>query len=130
MNAQERSTMSQSNAQNVVTSIQQITEGVWCTNNYNNYILNCGNDIPQSPNTTGVYKPNPTATTYAQAVKRQPTTQHLPSPHTYPTSTAQPTTPNLPNDLSELHRMMYNLMDQMSTLINFISVLVSKQTNG
>jgi len=36
-----RSTMTQSNAQTVVTSIQQITEDVWCTNNYN-YTLKCG----------------------------------------------------------------------------------------
>ena len=43
--------------------------------------------IPQSPISTGAYKPNPTATTYAQAVKRQPNIQHLTSPHTHPTST-------------------------------------------
>ena len=45
--------------------------------------------IPQSPITTGAYKPNPTATTYAQAAKRQPNIQRLPSPHTHPTSTSE-----------------------------------------
>jgi len=34
-----------------------------------------------------------------------------------------------PNDVSELQKVMKNIMDQMSTLIN-ISMLVSKHTNG
>jgi hypothetical protein len=45
--------------------------------------------IPQSPITTGAYKINPTETTYAQAVKRQPNTQHLPSPQINSTPTSQ-----------------------------------------
>ena len=89
--------------------------------------------MPQNPTTAGACKPIPPATTYAQAVKQQPNTQHNPSPHTHPTSTPTPQTITTrpPYELSELQSMMKkNVMDQISTLINLISMLVSKQTNG
>jgi len=89
-------------------------------------------NMSQVPNTAGESKPHQPATSYAQAVKQQPTFPHIPNPHTpsTPTTTSQTTTTRPPNDLSELQTMMKNIMDQMSTLINLISMLVSKQTNG
>ena len=55
--------------------------------------------------------------TYAQAVQGQPS---VPPP--IPTQISQPG-----NDLTGLTQMMKNLMDQMGTLINLISALVTKQ---
>lgn len=77
-------------------------------------------------------KQYPIATTYAQAVKRQSDIQLTPSPPSHPTPTPTPQTPQPypPNDLSDLQRMMKHLVDQMSTLINLITILVSKQSNG
>ena len=88
--------------------------------------------VPQNPTTAGACKPIPPATTYAQAVKQQPNTQHNPSPHTHSTSTPTPQTITTrpPYELSELQSMMKNIMDQMSTLISLILMLVSKQANG
>jgi len=55
--------------------------------------------------------------TYAQAAQGQPSVPHL-----TPTQISQPG-----NDLTELTQMMKNLMDQMGTLINLISALVTNQ---
>jgi len=111
--------------------------------------------ILQNLNTTGSSKPTPTATSCAQAVHQQPYLKQTPTSRTNPppTSTSQTTTPHPqpppshpypaphftpptktpppppPNDISELQKMM-NIMDQMSTLINLISMLVSRHTNG
>jgi ribosomal protein L14 len=85
--------------------------------------------MPQNPTTAGACQQIQPATTYAQAVKQQTNTQHNLSPHTQPTSTPTPQkiTTHPPHDLSELQSMM-NIMDQMCTLINLISMLVSKPT--
>jgi hypothetical protein len=66
----------------------------------------------------GASKPHPTATSYAQAVKQQPNLPHIPNSHSPPTPapTSQTTTIQPPNDLTELQKMMKNIMDQMSTL--------------
>jgi len=73
--------------------------------------------MTQNPFTTGASKLNPSAISYAQAVKQQPNPLQTPSSHTHltPISTSQTTTTHPPNDISELQRMMKNIMDQMST---------------
>jgi len=88
--------------------------------------------LTQNPNPTGASKLNPSATSYAQAVKQQPNPLQNPSSHTHltPISTSQTTMTHPPNNTSELQKMMKNIMDQMSTLINLISMLVTKHTNG
>ena len=89
-------------------------------------------NVQQNPIITGASKLNQPATTYAQAVKQQPNFPHIPPSRTHPTPiTLTPqTTTQPPSGLSELQIMLKSIMDQMSTLINLISMLVSKQSNG
>jgi len=66
-------------------------------------------------------RPPPTGVTYAQVALGQtklPQT-NVPQPHT--TDTAHSA-----NDLTELKQMMKNLLDQMATLINLITALISE----
>ena len=66
-------------------------------------------------------RPSPTRLTYAQATKGQtePPQTNIPPSHT-------PDTAHTANDLNELKQMMKNFLDQMGTLINLITVLISK----
>ena len=66
-------------------------------------------------------RPTPTGVTYAQAVQGQtePPQTKVPQPHT--TNMTHPA-----DDLTELKQMMKNLLDQMGTLINLITALISK----
>jgi len=68
-------------------------------------------------------RPFPTRLTYAQAIKRQTETPqtniHVPPTHT--TNTA-----HTANDLIELKQMMKNLIEQMGTLINLITLPINK----
>jgi len=66
-------------------------------------------------------RPTPTGVTYAQATQGQtePPQTNVPQPHT-----KKMTHPA--NDLTELKQMMKNLLDQMGTLINLTTALISK----
>jgi hypothetical protein len=68
-------------------------------------------------------RPPPTGVTYTQATQGRP---ELPQ-----TKEPQPNAPNMTqstNDLTELRQMMKNLLDQMGTLINLITALISKNS--
>jgi hypothetical protein len=67
-------------------------------------------------------RPTPTGVTCVQAARGQtePLQTNVTQPHT--TNLTQPT-----NDLTELQQMMKNLLDQMGTIINLITTLISKQ---
>ena len=66
-------------------------------------------------------RPSPTGLTYAQATKGQTELPQTNTPPSHTTNTA-PTA----NDLNELKQIMKNLLDQMGTLINLITVLINK----
>jgi hypothetical protein len=59
--------------------------------------------------------------TYAQVVQGQTKIPQTNVTHPHPTNMTQPA-----NDLTELKKMMKNLLEQMGTLINLISALVNK----
>jgi len=66
-------------------------------------------------------RPTPTGVTYAQVTQGQtePPQTNVPQPHTK--NMTHPA-----NDLTELKQMLKNLLDQMGTLINLITALISK----
>jgi hypothetical protein len=66
-------------------------------------------------------RPLETGVTYTQATQPLPRTSATEEYRTIPNDMIQP-----PNDLTEPHLMMKNLMDQMGTLINLMSALVNK----
>ena len=74
-------------------------------------------DIPTPAHTATTARPFQNGITYAQAVQGQPS-----APPPLPTQIPQPG-----NDLTGLTQMMKNLMDKISTLINLISALVTRQ---
>jgi len=66
-------------------------------------------------------RPPPTGVTYAQDAQGQ---NKLPQKNVLQPHKTDKTHPS--NDLTELKQMMKNLLDQMGTLINLITALISK----
>jgi len=75
----------------------------------------------KSPFPTVLTRPIQAGVTYAQAAQGQP---NIPQPAIAPPTPIKVSQPT--NDLTQLKQIMKNLMDEMSTLINLISALVSK----
>lgn len=72
------------------------------------------------PNTT----PAEAGITYAQALRDK----NLLKPTTIPKQALNPTSSKEPSELGELKNMMKTLMEQMSTMLNLLTSLVSKLT--
>ena len=65
--------------------------------------------------------PSPTGLTYAQVAQTHTDQPHTNIPPQHSTNTTHPA-----NDLTELKLMMKNLLNQMGTLINLVTVLIGK----